>query len=259
MKLREYHRAKSINEVVLLIEKSKKNIILGGTHWLKMGKGNYNTGIDISALGLDKIEETQTSIEIGAYASLREVENNEPLRTHARILSEALASIVGVQFRNTARIGASVFSKFGFSDVTAALLTMDTWVEINGKERVPLESYQKMPRQRHFLTRIIIVKEKLDYEYHTMRQSKTSLPYMILATSLDEDNQWRISVGARPAKAILAQQTMAYLNEGGRDIEVAIEKMIEETSMEDNIFASKDYREYLAGVFLKRGVTRLWK
>jgi CO/xanthine dehydrogenase FAD-binding subunit len=259
MKLKEYYVAQSVEEVVTLINKSRKNIILGGSHWLKMGNTSYNTGIDISELGLNQIEEKESTIIIGGDVSLRQIETNPIIEKYAGILKEAVSSIVGVQFRNTARIGASVFSRFGFSDVTAALLTLDTLVEINASEIIHLEAYLLLPRQRHFITRIFIKKESLQYVYYTMRQNTTSLPYMILGISKNNHEKWRISIGARPGTAILAHKTMKHLNDGSVDLDEACELLVGEIGLRDNIFASQSYREHLAHVFLKRGVEELWK
>ena len=43
---------------------------------------------------------------------------------------EALRHIVGVQFRNTATVGGSVFPRYGFSDVLTVFASVDTYVEL---------------------------------------------------------------------------------------------------------------------------------
>ncbi len=258
MKLKDYYRAQTIDEVVSLLNQSKKNIILGGSHWLGLGNGTYNLGIDISCLGLDQIVETDTAIEIGAHVSLRQLETNDVIENYAHILKEAVSGIVGVQFRNTARIGASVYSRFGFSDVTASLLTMDTHVEVDGEETMPLSVYMVMPKQRHFLTKIIIRKEKLSFNYQTIRQDKTALPYLIMAMSKTQNNEWRISIGARPSRATLAHKTMHYLNHEGMDTDKAFALLQSDVALTGNLYASEAFRTHLAQVFLERGVKALW-
>ena len=42
---------------------------------------------------------------------------------------ESLCHIVGVQFRNCATVGGSIYGRYGFSDVLTMFLGMDTWVE----------------------------------------------------------------------------------------------------------------------------------
>ena len=41
-------------------------------------------------------------------------------------LRDAVKSIVGVQFRNCATVGGSIFGRFGFSDVLSVFLSLDT-------------------------------------------------------------------------------------------------------------------------------------
>lgn len=259
MKLKRYYKANSIEETVHLLQQSRRNIILGGGHWLKMSKLNYQMGIDISQIGLSDIHVLNGYIEIGADVSLRALETNPHIKENAGILCQALSSIVGVQFRNTAKIGASVYSRFGFSDIMLALMTLDTEIEIDGKEKIPLGLYMTMPRKKHFVSRIFIKIEDHAFSYQTMRHNRTSLPYMIVAMAKNKENHWRICVGARPQCAIRADKTMAYLNAGGKSIEEALDIFEQEALLATNSYASQAYRRHLAKVFVKRGVEKLWK
>lgn len=258
MNFKNYHIAESIEDVVTLMTKSKKNIILGGNHWLKMGDANYQTAIDISNLGLDTITETGDTLEIGGHVSLRQLETSPLILEYAPIVAEAISSIVGVQFRNTARVGASVYSRFAFSDVSSALLSLDAHVEIDGSKQVSIQEYQEMPRERHFVTKIIITKEDLSHAYFTMRHNSSSLPYMNMAMTKSQDDQWRISIGARPAKPMLALETMCLLNESdSQDIERLSKTLIKEAGFHGDQYASEAFRKHLSKVFLERGVSRL--
>ena len=49
--------------------------------WLRLGRGGVGTAIDLSGLGLDKMEETQTEFSIGAMSTLRQPEQHEGLNT----------------------------------------------------------------------------------------------------------------------------------------------------------------------------------
>ena len=102
MTIREYARPATLEEAWQLNQK-KPNRVLGGMLWLKMEKINVGTAIDLSALGLDTIEETDTEIIIGAMATLRDLETNAALNAYtAGAVREAVRHIVGVQFRNCA-------------------------------------------------------------------------------------------------------------------------------------------------------------
>ena len=81
MTIREYARPATLEEAWQLNQK-KPNRVLGGMLWLKMEKINVGTAIDLSALGLDTIEETDTEIIIGAMATLRDLETNAALNAY---------------------------------------------------------------------------------------------------------------------------------------------------------------------------------
>jgi len=255
---KKYVVAHSVNEVNELLAKSRNNIILGGMHWLKQNRKTYSIGIDISKLGLDEIIEFDDRIEIGAAVSLRDIEESELLKKYCNVLVEAVSKIVGVQFRNTATIGGSVYSRFGFSDVIAALLTTNTLVEVNGNDQIALHQFVQSKISKTFVTKIIIKKEVSKFAYYTMRKSATDIPYIIVSLS-KTDNRYKVVVGARPSRAIYALETMKKLDEGVTDIEELTNTLLNEVDLGSNVFSSKDYREHLVKVFLKRGVNSLWK
>lgn len=58
MNIRNYVRVQSLEEAYEL-NQSRRNRIIGGMLWLKMGKGSIQTAIDLCDLGLDTIEETE--------------------------------------------------------------------------------------------------------------------------------------------------------------------------------------------------------
>ena len=65
------------------------------------------------------------------WCSLREIELHEGLYAYTQgAVRDALKDIVGVQFRNLATVGGSIWGRFGFSDVLTMFLAMDTYVEL---------------------------------------------------------------------------------------------------------------------------------
>ena len=106
--IQNYKKVESLEEAYELNQK-KANRIVGGMMWMRMGDNRMNTAIDMSGLGLDKIEEKDDEFIIGAMASLRQIELHDGLNkyTHGAVC-EAVKDIVGVQFRNLATIGGSI-------------------------------------------------------------------------------------------------------------------------------------------------------
>ena len=175
--IREYKQAATLEEAWQLNQK-RPNRVLGGMLWMRLSKGNVQTAIDLSALGLDTIEETETEFRIGAMVSLRRLELHEGFTAYSDGANkEALRHIVGVQFRNLATVGGSVFGRFGFSDVLTLLLVMDSYVELYKGGIVPLADFVNMPYDRDILVHIIVKKTAAHYSYKSVRISKTPMNF----------------------------------------------------------------------------------
>ena len=127
-KYKNYVLAKTLEEAYELNQK-KSAVIVAGNMWLRMCGLNKQVAIDLSGLDLDGIEETQDGFVIGAMTTLRALETSEALDTaFGGAFKKALSPIVGTQFRNGATVGGSVYSRFGFSDVSTLLLALDAEV-----------------------------------------------------------------------------------------------------------------------------------
>ena len=79
--IQNYVRAQSLEEAWELNQK-KRNRIVGGMLWMKMGRGSVQTAIDLCELGLDTIEESEEQFSIGAMVSLRQLEQHEGLNAY---------------------------------------------------------------------------------------------------------------------------------------------------------------------------------
>ena len=216
MTIREYKRAESLEEAWQLNQK-KANRILGGMIWLKMETINVGTAIDLSGLGLDTIEETDVGFSIGAMVTLRQLETHPGLEafTHGAV-REALHHIVGVQLRNLATVGGSIYSRFGFSDVLTLFLAMDCSVELYKGGIVPLREYAERPYDRDIVVRLLVRKEAADYCYQSVRNSQTDIPVLTCAAARLQDGSYRFAVGARPLKAVLYEEPAAPAQQHAR-------------------------------------------
>ena len=154
--IQKYVRAQSLEEAWQL-NQNKRNRILGGMLWLRLGKGTVGTAIDLCDLGLDTIEETDEQFSIGAMATLRDIEMHQGLNAYtAGAVADSVKDIVGVQFRNMATVGGSIWGRFGFSDVLTVFLALDSYVELYKGGIVPLEDFAKMKKDNDILLRLIV-------------------------------------------------------------------------------------------------------
>ena len=156
--IQNYVRVKNLEEAYTLNQK-KGSMILGGMLWTKMQDRTIQTAIDLCELGLDRIDENADAFFIGAMVSLREIELHEGLYAYTQgAVRDALKDIVGVQFRNLATVGGSIWGRFGFSDVLTMFLAMDTYVELFQGGIIPLQEFAEKKPDRDVLVRLIVKK-----------------------------------------------------------------------------------------------------
>ncbi|MGN1318605.1 MAG: FAD binding domain-containing protein [Lachnospirales bacterium] len=250
LRCNNYVFAKTIDEAYELNQK-KNNVIVGGNGWLKMGNKNWNTAIDISRLGLDKINEDDEKFSIGAMVTLRELELNKSFNLYTNgAIKECLKHIVGTQFRNTVTIGGSIYGRFGFSDPLTLFLVMDSYVKLYKGGIVSLDEYSKMPYDRDIVMEIIVYKKNMDIFYSSFRNQSTDFPVVTCAVSKGEEIL--VSVGATPKRAKLVK----YNNEIKNNEEFA-KWVSNQFEFGDNMRASGEYRKHIAYVLSKRIAERL--
>ena len=245
--IQKYIRAQSLEEAWQL-NQNKRNRILGGMLWLRLGKGTVNTAIDLCDLGLNTIEETDEAFSIGAMATLRDLELHEGLNAYTnKAVANAVKDIVGVQFRNMATVGGSIWGRFGFSDVLTVFLAMDAYVELYKGGIIPLEQFARMKKDNDILVRLIVKKAPCKVVYTAMRNQSTDFPVLTCAVSF-MNGEYRAAIGARPARAILIR------SEKAEDFAAFVAG---QAPTEGNIRGSAAYRTHLIKVLVQRSMKEL--
>jgi CO/xanthine dehydrogenase FAD-binding subunit len=247
----QYLRATSLEEAYEALQR-KNSAVLGGMLWLRLGNRRITTAIDLSALGLDRIEETEDYIRIGAYVSLRRMETDACLRTaFGDVFSDAVKSIVGVQFRNLATIGGSIFGRFGFSDLVTTCLALDAEVELYHGGVMSLAEFCKMERVRDILTHIRIPRRAQRVAYRAHRSSATDFPALNVCAAVC-DGTLTVAVGARPLRAVTYRFPTA-----GVTAEGVADQIAAQTVFASNRRASEEYRRHLCRVLTRRAIAEV--
>ena len=221
LKIKSYVKVNSLAEAYELNQK-KTARILGGMVWMKMGNRAISTAIDLSGLGLDAISENDDEFVIGCMTPLHDLETNEALNTYTHgAMKESLCHIVGVQFRNCATVGGSIYGRYGFSDVLTMFLGMAV--------------------------------------YLSERRSQTDFPVLTCAASVI-GNEARTVIGARPARAMIVEDKKQILKnfrnmtkkQKEEAIEAFAEYAAENVPTAGNMRGSKEYRTLLVKVLTRR-------
>ena len=293
LEIAKYVRAESLEEAYDLNQK-KGNVILGGMLWLKLGSRRVNTAIDLSALSLDKIEEIPKDrseamadngtpgtpeamadngtpgmpdgireaaemcggYRIGAMVTLRQLEKHEGLnRLTDGAIKDCVRDIVGVQFRNLATVGGSLFGRFGFSDVLTFLMAAGAKAELYHGGIVTVEEFARMPFDRDILTHVIFPGKKQRIGWQSFRNSRTDFSVLNCCVSLEE-KETRCCVGARPMKAVCLRDEQGILKDGiTPESARAFGRYVKENvKTGSNLRGSGEYRSMLAETLTRRAL-----
>ena len=269
----QYVRAQSLDEAYELYQK-KPNFVLGGMLWLKMKNKTLGTAIDLCDLGLDQIDEDENEFRIGAYATLRQIETHEALNayTHGAI-AESVRHIVGVQFRNVATVGGSIWGRFGFSDVMTIFRALGAKVQLHKAGIMDLDEFAALPRTtRDVLVSVIVPKNAKGVVYLSQRNQSTDFPVLTCAVA-NRSGRYVAVIGASPymAEPVWDEEgILDCLADAKTDGNAALTENSETNAKIDkfagyvaehirfgsNIRAGAEYREMICRVLTRRAVTQ---
>ena len=260
MKVNEYYRASSLEDAYQKLQASPKNAILAGGLWMKKMGQSYDSLIDLSKLGLDKISETKDEVIVGSMVSQRDFEDSQIVSfLFAGAPAFAVREVMGVNFRNLATIGGSIMGRYPFSDVITGLLPYDVELEFYPAQKMSLEEYLNYKGKLNAILVAIHIK-KGEGKGFFKKVKTTALDFPIVNIAVAKVNkEYRVVVGARPMVAARSYKAMEYLNNGGKDFAKAAELAVEELSFMDNKDASREYRVDLAKVYVRRGLEEVSK
>ena len=261
MRIDNYFKATSLEQAYNKLLEDDKNLIIGGGAWLKLTNKEITSCIDITKIGLNEIIETDQKIEIGAMTSLRQIEQNDTIKTLSNgILSEAISQIMGVGIRNIATIGGSVMGKYSFSDLITPLLVMGASLVFYKKGEITIDEFlQTKKMEKDILLKIVIpLKDQKGFFY---KMQKTRLDFAVINVAITKGETIDIAVGARPSITARPVQAIAFLNQlkdiTEEDILKASEMVVQELKFSTNAKASKEYRELITKVYTKRGLRKV--
>ncbi len=269
----QYVRAQSLDEAYELYQK-KPNFVLGGMLWLKMKNKTLGTAIDLCDLGLDQIDEDENEFRIGAYATLRQIETHEALNayTHGAI-AESVRHIVGVQFRNVATVGGSIWGRFGFSDVMTIFRALGAKVQLHKAGIMDLDEFAALPRTtRDVLVSVIVPKNAKGIVYLSQRNQSTDFPVLTCAVA-NRSGRYVAVIGASPYMAepvwdengildgitcaeTAGNKALTENSENNEKIEKFAGYVAEHIRFGSNIRAGAEYREMICKVLTRRAVTQ---
>ena len=258
LRAKDYYRATSIEDAYKKLNENPKNAIVAGGLWMKKTGLQYETLIDLSDANLDRIVEEKDVVRVGAMVSLRDFENSPVInKLFSGATAFAVREVMGPAFRNSATIGGSVFGRYPFSDVIAGLLPLDVKVRLYPKQELSLEEFLNLRGKIDGVLEEIVIKKE-DGKGFFKKVKATALDFpMVNISVVKRGGKNYIAVGSRPMVAALAKKAMEAADKG--NYEEAASLAAEELQYLDSNNISKEYRQELVRVYVRRGLEEVNK
>jgi len=213
----DYKTPNTIREAVELLSQAegKGKIIAGGTDLvigLRNGDHIPQFIIDITRIEeLQKIEEKNGTISIGAAVTHSEIGSSPLIKKYARVLSDAASKIGSPQIRNLGTIGGNIINASPAADTIPPLLVLNAIGRVasrEGEKEVPLSQLFKGPYETNLKPHELLVQIRFPKLPSDMRSSFIRLARrdamaiarmsvaIVIQTKRDRIEDIRISVGS---------------------------------------------------------------
>lgn len=259
LRANEFYRAQSLEDAYDKLNENPKNAIVAGGLWMKKTGLQYETLIDLGNLHLDEIKEDDSFIYVGSMVSLRDFENSPIInKLFNGVTAFGVREILGPAFRNGATIGGSIFGRYPFSDVIASLLPLDVELKFYPEQTMSLEEYLNYRGKLNAILVEIKIKKELGKAYYKKVKANALDFPMINFSIVKRNDKHYVAVGSRPMVAALAHKAMEAADKGVPYDEVA-EIAVNELQFLDSSNISKEYRQDLSRVYIRRGLEEVNK
>lgn len=273
----EYHRASSVAEALQLLTKLPEAKLLAGGHsLLPMMKLRLVSPTHVVDLGrieaLRFIRGEGQTLVVGALATHWMVESSDAVRGAVPMLAETAGRIGDVQVRNAGTIGGNLAHADPAADYPAAILALEAQMVAQsprGRRTIPaaqfftgLFSTALAADEILVEVRVPVPSGRIGGAYLKFAHPASGFAVVGVAAVVTVDGQGRcagVHIGVtgvgpaayRPAR-VEAQLKGAVLDE--KTIRAAAEHAADGVNVNEDLFASAEYRAHLARVFTKRAV-----
>ncbi len=273
----EYHRPSSVAEALqLLSQLPDARLLAGGHSLLPMMKLRLVSPAHLVDLGridaLRYIRQDGQVLTVGALATHWMVESSEGVRRAALLLAETAGSIGDVQVRNVGTIGGSLAHADPAADYPAAVLALDAQIVAEGtrgRRTIPagqfftgLFSTALAPHELVVEVRVPIAAGRTGGAYLKFPHPASGFAVVGVAALVTLDAQGRCGAarigitGVGPAayrvKGVEERLKGAALDE--TTVAAAAEHAADGVDVNEDLFASAEYRAHLARVFTRRAI-----
>lgn len=274
MQFAEFHKPSTVEEALQLLRSATgRSVVMAGGTWLNgESPRGVSAVVDISALGLNRIEQrvSPATIRIGASVTLEDLYRYFVEIRGLDVLSITAAATAPLNIRNQATIGGTVVTADSSSPLVTALLACDAELRIEADEsrRMSLSAFlayrDRLMSQPLLITHIVLPVPSVDTHSAYERVARTPKDYPIVcavakcATKDGIAGNMRIAVGgvaALPMRLDAAEYALEK-KEVSQYLDAAVNEAVQLLEPLSDWQGSAQYRRSMAQILIKRAVKR---
>ncbi len=273
----EYHRPATLTEALQLLQRLPDARLLAGGHsLLPLMKLRLATPAHLIDLGriadLRYIREEGGALAIGALATHWMVESSPLVRQKAPVLAEAAGRIGDVQVRNMGTIGGSLAHADPAADYPAAVLALEAELTADGpagRRTIPAAEFftgmfATALRPDEILTQVTVppLPARTGSAYLKFAHPASGFAVVGVAAVVTLDGRGRCErarigitgVGPTAYRARAVEEALAGAVPDEKTVAAAAAGATQGIDVNEDLFASAEYRRHLAQVFTRRVV-----
>jgi aerobic carbon-monoxide dehydrogenase medium subunit len=259
-----YLRAGTVDEALELAAEHGEDAkyLAGGHSLLPLMKLRFAAPavlIDLGRVsGLSYIRDEGTYVAVGAMTRHHDVATSELLEQEIPLLARSAEAVGDPQVRHRGTIGGSVAHGDAASDLPASLLALEAGFVVRGPQgtrTVPAGEFfrgifETALEPGDLLTEIQVPKPAAPRAWSFQKFTKRAMDWAIVGVAVQGGNVALVNMGPTPLRATAVEAALA----AGASPADAAARAAEGTSAGSDIHASKDYREHLARVLVRRAL-----
>jgi aerobic carbon-monoxide dehydrogenase medium subunit len=266
--LNEIHKPKTIAEAVRLMQQSDAALAVG-TAMIVSQTGDVCAVVDLRALGLAYIGESNDAIAIGAMTTLAQVCASPVVRGFANgVIAQAAERAATSILRNQGTVGGTLIADPD-SVFPAALLAVDAQATLVREETRNVLLAEILARRQQFLTKALLTEitlplRKQQAALEIVARTPRDRPIVCVCASAWFENglarDVRIAVAGVGEHAVRVAAAEHLLDDHvmrPESIELASSRAAEDMSPRGDFRASAEYRKAMISVLVQRALTRL--
>jgi CO/xanthine dehydrogenase FAD-binding subunit len=237
----QYFRPQSLKEALDLLAQPNTRPLGGGT-WLNQPHDETFAVVDLQAIGLNKLQKTGNSLEIGASVTLQQLLESTDCPAALR---QAIRMDAGLNIRNAATVAGALVSCDGRSAFATVMLALDaklTYANPTATQAVGLGEF--LPLRPGGLITSISIPLNASCTFDAVGRTPLDKPIVCAAVVKWASGRTRLALGGYHSAPILA---MDGTESGG--LEAAASNAFHEASDD---WASSEYRMDVAATLAKR-------